>query len=173
MDKEQKQTLEALQKAIQMEIEGKEFYQQLSKTLKNESGRKLFTALAGEEAQHLLNFKQIYRDIEAKQRWPEIEIGLSQAAKSTGIFNQPSAGRFKTTSIEIKAIQKAMEMENKTRDFYTAQAVQSSYPIEKRYYEALAGQESAHHALLLDYYEFLKDPAQWFTVKEHQSLDGG
>jgi rubrerythrin len=173
VDKEQKQTLEALQKAIQMEIEGKEFYQHLSKTLKNESGRKLFAVLATEEDQHRRNFEQIFHDIEAKQGWPEIEIGLSQAAKSAGIFNQPAAERLKSTSIEMKAVEKAMEMENKTRDFYIAQSVQTGYPVEKRYYEALAGQESAHHALLLDYYEFLKDPAQWFTVKEHQSLDGG
>jgi len=27
--------------------------------------------------------------------------------------------------------------------------------------------------ILLDYYEYLKDPAGWFTKKERPSLDGG
>ncbi|GAH21770.1 unnamed protein product, partial [marine sediment metagenome] len=29
------------------------------------------------------------------------------------------------------------------------------------------------HLVLLDYYEYLKDPAGWFVRKEHPSLDGG
>jgi hypothetical protein len=37
----------------------------------------------------------------------------------------------------------------------------------------LAAQEGEHHLILLDYYEFLKDPAAWFVQKEHPSLDGG
>ncbi len=66
-----------------------------------------------------------------------------------------------------------MTMENKTRDFYLEQATKASFEAEKKYYEALAEQESAHHASLLDYYEYLTDPAGWFTIKERHSLDGG
>jgi rubrerythrin len=64
-------------------------------------------------------------------------------------------------------------MENKTLDYYLAQASKAASPLEKQFYAAVAAQERVHHALLLDYFEFLEDPAQWFTMKEHQSLDGG
>ena len=33
--------------------------------------------------------------------------------------------------------------------------------------------EKEHQLVLLDYYEYLKDPAGWFVKKEHPSLDGG
>ncbi|GAI26187.1 unnamed protein product, partial [marine sediment metagenome] len=41
------------------------------------------------------------------------------------------------------------------------------------FYETLAAEEREHHLILLDYYEYLKDPAGWFVKKEHPSLDGG
>lgn len=170
---EQKQTLAALQTAIEMEIEGKEFYMQLSKIGANEAGCKLFAALAKEEDLHIKKFEQIFQAIETKQAWPEIKVGVSQAGPSVGIFSQKPVGNIGSTASELKSIQKAMEMENKTLDYYLGQAVKAVYPVEKQYYEAVAAQERVHHAVLLDYFEFLKDPAQWFTMKEHQSMDGG
>ena len=49
MTTEQDKTLEALQIAIQMEIDGKEFYLKASRESSNELGKKLLQALAGEE----------------------------------------------------------------------------------------------------------------------------
>jgi len=37
----------------------------------------------------------------------------------------------------------------------------------------VAAEEKEHYLILLDYYEFLKDPSGWFVGKEHPSLDGG
>ncbi len=173
MNNGQKQTLAALQKAIQMEIDGKQYYQKLSKTFKNESGRKLFAILAEEEDRHQQNFEQIYHAIEAKAKWPEIKIGTSQANTSTNLFSQFPYGQTQASASELKSVQIAIEMENKTLDYYLASADKASYLVEKQYYEALVQQERTHQYLLLEYFEFLKDPAQWFTIKEHQSLDGG
>ncbi len=66
-----------------------------------------------------------------------------------------------------------MDMENKTYDFYKSQGKNATYDAERDFYEALAAQERGHHMVLLDYYEYLKDPAGWFVKKEHPSLDGG
>jgi len=79
----------------------------------------------------------------------------------------------KTIPEEIDAVKTAMDMENETYDFYKKQAEGAAYDAEKSFYEALAVQEEEHHRLLLDYYEFLKNPAAWFVQKEHHSLDGG
>ena len=66
-----------------------------------------------------------------------------------------------------------MDMENKTLDFYNSRNKQAAFDAEKQLYEALAVQESEHHRILLDYYEFLKDPAAWYVQKEHTAVDGG
>ena len=43
---------------------------------------------------------------------------------------------------------------------------------ERDFYQTLAAEAREHHLIFLDYYEYLKDPAEWFVSKEHPSLDG-
>ena len=74
---------------------------------------------------------------------------------------------------ELAAVKTAMDMENKTYDFYNSRAKNATHDAEKSFYEALMAQEREHHLVLLDYYEYLKDPAAWFVKSEHPSLDGG
>ncbi len=79
----------------------------------------------------------------------------------------------KPPATELDAIQTAMDMENKTYDFYKSQGGNATYDAERDFYETLAVEEREHRLILLDYYEYLKDPAGWFVWKEHPSLDGG
>ena len=79
----------------------------------------------------------------------------------------------KSIGTEIDAVQTAMELENKTYDFYKKRSGEATEDAEKQFYEALSMQESEHHKVLLDYYEFLKNPESWFVQKEHTSVDGG
>ena len=176
MASEQDKTLAALKKAIQMEIDGKAFYLKASQASSNELGKKLLNSLADEEDHHRKTFEEIYNTISAKKDWP-----------TTGF--QPDGGRglrtvfaraleemdsdIKSMPNEIDAVQTAMDMENQTLDYYKEQSQKAKYEAERDFYKTLAAQESEHHLVLLDYYEFLKDPAAWFVQKEHPSLDGG
>ena len=78
-----------------------------------------------------------------------------------------------TAQGEIDGVQTAINMEAKTLDLYRNSASAAKYSTEKEFYEALAGQEREHQLILVDYYEYLKDPASWYTAKEHHSMDGG
>ena len=73
----------------------------------------------------------------------------------------------------MEAVTVAMDLENKTYDFYKERSVKTDYAAEKELYESIAMQESEHYRVLQDYYEFLQDPAQWYVKKEHTSVDGG
>ncbi len=90
---------------------------------------------------------------------------FAQAVNNVGSKAQP-------VDTELEALETAMGMENKTYDFYTARANDAAYEAEKKFYQALASQEKAHHQVLLDYYEYLEDPAAYFVEKEHPSLEG-
>jgi rubrerythrin len=169
---EQSGSLKALKTAIQMEVDGKRFYQKAGKTSGNELGRKLFQSLALEEDIHRRKFESIFKALQSQKTWPEVDFTPHQGKELKTLF-AAAMQDVKAAEGELEAIQTAMEMENKTRDFYNEQAQKSSLEIEKKYYTILAGEESAHHAVLLDYFEYLKNPADWFTVKERHSLDGG
>ncbi|MFC1993270.1 ferritin family protein [Chloroflexota bacterium] len=176
MATEQDKTLEALQTAIQMEIDGKEFYLKVSQESGNDLGKNLLQSLADEEDCHRQNFERVYDAIRNRKSWPETDFQPDGGKKLRTIFartTEAMGAGIKASATELDAVQTAMDMENKTYDFYKNQSENATYDAEKEFYKALAGEERTHHTVLLDYYEYLKDPASWFVEKEHPSLDGG
>ncbi len=176
MGTEQAKTLEGLQVAIQMEIDGKDYYLKTSRESGNELGRKLMQSLAAEEDIHRQKFMEIYDAIRSKGAWPKTDFQPDEGKRLRTIFARASeemGANVKALATEFDAIQTAMDMENKSYDFYKSQSKEATYYAQKDFYEALAAEERGHHLILLDYFEYLKDPAAWFVTKEHPSLDGG
>ena len=176
MTLEQAKTMKALEKGIKMEIDGKEFYLKASEQTGNALGKKLLQSLAAEEDIHRKVFEEIYENMRDKKGWPRKEFKTNGGTALRTVFANAIDTLdpvIKAIPEEIDAVKTAMDMENETYDFYKEQANKAEYDAEKRFYEALAVQEEEHHRLLLDYYEFLKNPAAYFVQKEHHSLDGG
>ena len=176
MVNEQDRTLEALQIAIQMEIDGQEYYLTASQESSSELGKKLLESLAAEEDLHRQKFFEIYDAVRSDRAWPKAHFqpdgGRSLRTVFAEAIEKPGSD-VKAPSTELEAVQTAMDMENKTYDFYKSQGVRAGQDAERDFYESLASQEKEHHLILLDYYEYLKDPVGWFVQKEHPSLDGG
>jgi len=175
MPTEKDKTTGAVQMAIRMEIDGKEFYLKASQASNNKLGKELLKSLAAEEDIHRQKFEEIYDTIRSKKDWPSVDYQHDGGRKLRTIFAKAIEDNefgIKTIPTELDALQTAMAMENKTRDFYQSRSKLATYDAERKFYEALSIQEGEHHRILLDYYEFLKDPASWFVQKEHPSLDG-
>jgi rubrerythrin len=176
METEQDKTLKALRIAIQMEIDGKQYYLKASQESGNELGKRLLQSLAAEEDVHRQKFEQIYNAIRNKKAWPVTDFQPDGGKRLRTIFARATEGiglKTKAPATELDAVQTAMDMENKTYDFYTRRGENTTYDAERDFYRTLAAEEREHHLILLDYYEYLKNPAGWFVKKEHPSLDGG
>lgn len=167
-------TLEVLQFAIQMEIDGKEYYLKISQKSRDDVGKKLLTELAAAEDVHRQKFESIFEAIRAKQVWPAIK--LPPPAKGIRTIFADALGLIKSGSkdpaTEIGAVEKAIDMESKSYDYYKSQSKRVARGVEMEFYEAVAAEEQVHHLVLLDYKEYLSDPAAWFVKAEHSSLDG-
>lgn len=175
MPTEQENTLKALQMAIRMETDGKKFYLTASEKSGNEAGKKLLKQLAAEEEIHRRKFEEIYESTRDKKGWPRIVLQTDQGKRLRTLFAEAAekiGTNLKAAASELDDVKTAMAMENKTYDFYQTQIKNAKYDAEKGYYDALAAQERKHHQVLLDYYEYLKNPAEWFVAREHPSLDG-
>lgn len=173
---EQDTTIAALKTSIQMEIDGKEFYTKSSLASTNELGRELLKRLAGEEDIHRQVFERIFKSISAKKVWPDKKLSYEGVRRLKNVFTRAIEDMVKNPKAiptELGAIETAMDMENKTYDFYKKRSGLATYAGEKEFYEEIAAQEKEHHRVLLDYYEYMKDPAGWYKVKEHQFVDGG
>ena len=175
MSEAQKKILEGLDISVQMEIEGQKYYEKISNESVDKLGKNLFEWLASEENKHRQKFEYIYELIRDNKQWPEIDIKLKKNKGPAEIFTE--AKRSGKTNIvadsdKIGTVDKALEMEARTQEFYKSRAENSVYDIEKIFYESLIGEEQAHYLALIDYREFLIDPEGWFLKIEHHSLDG-
>jgi rubrerythrin len=176
MREEQSQTLEAIKFAIQMEIDGKKYYRQASRQSDNKVGKELFEWLAAQEDKHRRIFGGIFNAIRKQKAWPEVSFQPRRGAILETVFSKEmkiAATTVKASNSELDSIAKAMEMENKTREYYQEHGRQAEHDAEKKLYSALAAEEEGHYLTLVDYREYLIDPAGYFRKAEHHSLDGG
>ncbi len=173
---EQAKMLQAINTAIEMESDGKECYLAASKESTNEAGRKLLQSLAEEEDSHRRKFEELYNSMLQGRRWPSIKLqpGKGRDIRNNLIKTCTILGvNVSGTSSELDAVQVAIDKEKKSYDFYENQARIAAYDIEREFYTKLAKEEREHELALLDYYDYLSDPAGWFVKTEHPSLDGG
>ena len=175
MENEQARTIAVLQLAVQMEVDGKGFYQKASQENSNKLAKELFQQLADEEDVHRKKFEEIYEALKRGQNWPDVEPPSERGKRLKSLFAEATkalGSKIKVAESELEAIKAAMDMEVKSYDLYHSRSEESTLPVEKRFYETLVGEERGHHLALLDSYEYLSDPAGWFTKEEHWSLDG-
>jgi len=173
---EQNATLQAIEFAIQMEIDGKKYYLEAGRQSDNKVGKELFHWLAGEEDKHRRIFSSIFNAIRKRKAWPVAGIQPRKGAILDTVFSKELkrvAPTAKATDSELESIAKAIEMENKTREFYENRNQKAGFDAEKQLYSALAAEEQGHYLALVDYREYLVDPAGYFRKVEHHSLDGG
>jgi rubrerythrin len=175
VENDQAKTIEVLQLAVRMEDDGKKFYQKASRKSSNKLAKELFRQLAREEDIHRKKFVEIYKAFKRGQNWPDVEPPSEKGKRIKSLFAEATkalGSRFEVAESEFEAIKIAMDMEIKSYDLYYSRSKESTLPVEKQFYQTLAGEERGHHLALLDSYEYLSDPTGWFTKKEHWSLDG-
>lgn len=175
MEDEQARAISVLQIAVQMERDGKEFYQKAGRISGNRLAKELFRQLANEEDIHRRRFEEIYKTLKRGQNWPDVEPSFEKGRRIKSLFSEATrtlGSKFKIAESEIDAIKAAMDMEVRSYNLYHSRSAESTLVSEKQFYKSLAGEERGHHLALLDAYEYLSDPTGWFAKKEHWSLDG-
>ena len=51
------------------------------------------------------------------------------------------------------------------------QSKKAARGLEKEFYEAIAAEEHTHQMTLVDYKEYIQDPAAWFVKTERPNFD--
>jgi rubrerythrin len=175
MDTEQLKTIEGLKLAIQIEIDGKKYYEEAAEKSTSKLGKQLFEWLAGEEDKHRNRFEQIYDSIRNRRNWPKIKIEPGGENRARNIFREVAKETITEavdSGVEQQIIIEAMDMEDKTHKLYDDRSKAAKNVAEKNFYNALAAEERGHYLALTDYREYLINPAGYFTMTERHSLDG-
>jgi rubrerythrin len=138
----------ALEEAIRLESDGRDFYEELASRLKNPFAKKLFSALAKEEVDHIDRVRAIYEKLKGAPGWPSV---ASMIAKRSGVLNIFLKEDLNTLSIDAttsEAAQKALEMEIKGLAFYQKRVAKATCAAEKEFFEALVVEEEEHKSAL-------------------------
>lgn len=169
--------MKPLEMAIQLELEGKAFYQTASLKSTDELGRALFARLAGEEDFHAAKAREIAESLSRGEEPLAIEESFDDGEHLRAIFadarRRMGSKRRSPVARELDLIKAAMDVEEKSRKFYQTHGASARTVFERRFFTALSHEERGHYLSLVDYQEYLTDPVGWFTRRERHSLDGG
>ncbi len=168
--------MDILEFAMKMELDGKAFYDNQARKLKDKDLKKIFNLLAEEEERHYKFFKNM------KEGNNEQAIkNLSDSSKSLNtiknIFIEMS-GKSDNKSFaedELSAWKKALDIEEKAESFYRQKANEESNTDKKKLLNIIADEELNHIYMIEGVLSYLKFPdafAESEQFKNFQSLEG-
>ncbi len=167
--------MEILKKAMEIEANEKAFYEQAAAAAESPLAKQVFERLAFEEDAHARKFQEVEMQLGSSEDWPSGDAPSWEGKELKLVFAGMKAASpqdIKPAKSELEAMKSAMSKELEAYDMYRTRSEESTSAAEKRFYNVLAGEERLHHLALLDAYEFLTDPAGWYSVREKWTLEG-
>jgi len=172
--KVQEYMLKALKDAVQMEIEGRQFYLEAAKKVKSPGVRDIMEYLAESEKYHIEKFNEVYRSLEKDPGWNE----------TMAAFNPPKHEPFVCVMAmtkdeqgaggddDLQALKTGIKMEECSIDYYTKLAKETNNPLARRFFMSVAHEERGHYLTLMDMHNYLTMPEDWFYVTQGGHVDG-
>ncbi len=166
--------LQALKDAVQMELEGREFYLQAAKKVTSAGVREILEYLAETEKYHIQKFQEIYQSLQQDPRWTESLAAFKPPHHEPFVCVLAMAKEKEGTggADDLQALRTGIKMEECSIDYYTKLAKEVSDPLARRFFMSVAHEERGHYLTLLDMHNYLSDPGDWFYVKQMGHVDG-
>jgi rubrerythrin len=160
----------AMEKALEFEKKGYQLYVDVADTSFNPIVKRTFRFLSQQEENHI---KEIKRYIEKES--PEMKLSGEGLAGMKQFFNM-SVEEYKDgvefSESDISAYEKALSLEQSSYDYYKIEFQGAKDNHEKKFFEFLMEQESAHFLLLDNILRFLKDPEGFYREAENWIFEG-
>ncbi len=174
MTKVQEYLMKALKEAIQMEVDGRQFYLEAAKKVKDDGVRQILDYLAESEVYHIKKFNEIYQSLENDPTWTEklAEFKPPKGDPYACIMALNESGEGAGGKDDLEALKTGLKMEQCAIDYYTKLAKETPVPLARRFFISLAHEEKGHYLMLLDMHNYLTDPADWFYVTQMGMVDG-
>ena len=157
------------------ESKEKGFYLEHAARTCNALGKLMFTSIASDEDEHYQRILKLHKKLTSDGKWPEtvpIEVKGTEVKAVLNKIVDTVATSSKSDMDDVEAVKVAIDFETKGEMFYDKLAKEVDNPMEKKFYEFLAGIEREHRLSLEDAYEYFRDPSSWFRVKEKLNVDG-
>jgi len=152
--------------AVHMEKEGERFYRTLAEQTSQKGLKAVFNLLADAEVKHL---KVIENLMHADVGYSESSDILADAKTIFEAMDPESMTPSNDTEIDL--YRKALQVEEKSHDFYSEQAIEVDGEKEREVLLKLAEEEKQHVRLMENLVDMVSHPKTWLENAEWYHLD--
>ncbi len=167
-----------LNAALEMEERGFDFYRQAVETCRDEAAREVFRTLQTDEAVHAKRIRAIAASLEDRgafgDEWRSQSVShVDLTGLFRGLAGRRDAAAARAEASDLEALDVGIALETRSIRFYEDHLAQATDEAERRFLEAMIGEERSHHQALRDTRLYLTDPAAWYAAHEGTHADGG
>ena len=162
--------LGVLRNAIEMEIEGLEFYQRASEKMKLPRAKDMFVSLVKQEQRHIDVLSTEFSRMSEGKSWVSLEV--AKAARSSpgiSVFRDKDikhAMKMREDAGELEVLKIGIEVEQKSIDYYRNAGMESTEPKAKEVFFWLVGEESGHLTILSAEYDNRTRSGYYYNTAE-------
>ena len=171
MDDKRFDVASSIKMAIELEKKGRKFYLEAAEKTSNETGKRIFSRLADEEAVHLATFERMLDAKNLPGDWRSF-IKQYPAKPEVPVFDEKAKKSLKRATMdELQALRIAMKQEREAMQFFGSMAQQDGDEAVKNIFAFVREQEVYHHDLLQAEYDAITQTGFWFDSPEFR-MDG-
>ena len=162
--------IEAIRMAIQMEEDGRVYYEDAARKTGNALGKKMFESLVRDEVRHLETFQKLFDNLAGTEHWREIAERAPQVG-TVPIFGEDVEKKGHANASDLDAIRVAMDSERQSIDHYRKAAEATDDPLAEKIFNTVRVEEEYHYDLLQAQRDYLTRTGFWFDTGEFE-MDG-
>jgi rubrerythrin len=162
--------------ALEMKEKMKTLYDEAAGMCSDDVGIETFRMLREMEQEHLGSINGIYNELSKGKfdadscRFYDFDTADKKEILKRLAKEKKFAG--KNCLDDVAAIERGMELENKSINFFTGYLKQADTSIEREFLNHMLAEERAHYIALADLRFYYVDPGHWLMAKGRTDLDG-
>ena len=156
--------------AMQMELDGKAFYEAGAAKMTEPELKKILLTLAEEEDKHYRFFKKL-KNLGTEPARLELTKVPTTFAANRNLFQKMADRKGKPLGADVRAVwQEALKIEEKSEQFYREESAKESDSGRRHLLELVADEEKTHIYLIDNMLSFMSDPKTFLDSTQYKSF---
>ncbi len=170
MAEESQEHLQVLRNAIQMELEGKDFFERAAGRMRHKRAKDMFEGLVKQENRHIEVLGKEFERLSQGENWMSLEEAdeLSSGSPRVSVFKDSELKhiRLSEDAGELEALSIGIKVEQKSIDYYTSARNGVADKNARSIFDWLVEEESGHLTILSAEYEHRKGSGYYYDEPE-------
>ncbi len=167
---ESQEHLQVLRNAIQMELEGKDFFERAAGRMRHQRAKEMFEGLVKQEQRHIMVLGKEFERLSQGKSWISLEEadGLCSGNSGVSVFKDSELKRIRISEDagELEALSIGIKVEQKSIDYYASARDRATDKNAKAVFDWLVEEESGHLTILNAEREHRKGSGYYYDEPE-------